>query len=263
MIFLNELTKKNIGKRLNEVLAQKDIKQKELAEHIGVTANTVSYYLSGERCPDIEKLIEIAKYLNVSTDYLLGNSNIKSTDTELISVCNYTGLSEYAVTMLAELKRSADYGHAFYDANGKLLKYEHDDIFETDNILELELISFFLESNCSNFTCALDFGRRYKKELEEWIVRAKDIILEVKGLENIDKETMCDIFDRRTKIMNDEYNAVRCNYFEAIECFKESLNDYVCDLTKTSDELLDMLIGIHPWILSEKLKEEEADGKHN
>ncbi len=97
---MDKLTKKNVGKRLNEVLAQKNIMQKELAKHIGVTDNTVSYYLSGERCPDIEKLIEIAKFLNVSTDYLLGASNVKTTNTELKSICEYTGLSEAAVNRL-------------------------------------------------------------------------------------------------------------------------------------------------------------------
>lgn len=97
---MTELTKQRIGLRLNEILAQKEIKQKELAEHIGVTPNTVSYYLSGERCPDIEKLIEIAKFLNVSTDYLLGISNVKTANTELKSICEYTGLSEETVKWL-------------------------------------------------------------------------------------------------------------------------------------------------------------------
>lgn len=257
------LDNKIIGERLKACRESTGEKQIDIANLLNAQRQIVSYYETGTRMPNIEDLAILAKHFDTSVDYLLGLSDVKSNDTELTAVCNYTGLSEYAVTTLAELKTSAVYGHAFYDANCKLLKYEHDDVFEADNILELELISFFLESNCSNFTCALDFGRRYKKELEEWIVRAKDFILEVKELENIDKETMCEIFDRRTKIMNDEYNAVRCNYFEAIECFKESLNDYVCDLTKTSGELLDILIGIHPWVLSEKLKEGEADGKHN
>lgn len=97
---MNELTKKRIGQRLNEVLSKRGILQKELAEHIGVTANTVSYYLSGERCPDMEKLIEISRFLNVSTDYLLGVSNELNIDVERTAVSQYTGLSERAVDLL-------------------------------------------------------------------------------------------------------------------------------------------------------------------
>lgn len=97
---MNELTKKRIGKRLNEILAKRGVLQKELAEHIGVPANTISYYLSGERSPDLEKLIEISKFLNISTDYLLGLSDEINIDIERNAASKYTDLSEKAVEVL-------------------------------------------------------------------------------------------------------------------------------------------------------------------
>lgn len=63
-------------KRLQELLDKKDWKQKELAKKTGVTEVTISRYLSGERSPRVEVVKQIAEALNVSTDYLLGNSNI-------------------------------------------------------------------------------------------------------------------------------------------------------------------------------------------
>lgn len=136
---MTELTKQRIGLRLNEILAQKEIKQKELAEHIGVTPNTVSYYLSGERCPDIEKLIEIAKYLNVTTDYLLGVSDVKSIDTELKAVCEYTGLSEEAVRMLSYSHNLAIKDHV-YVINGK----EYSNLQKRKSINTLKTINYLL-----------------------------------------------------------------------------------------------------------------------
>lgn len=118
---MDENIKKNIGRRINEVLAEKGIMQKQLANRIGVTDNTISYYLSGKRYPDIEKLIEIARCLGVSTDYLLGISSVSTTDTDIKTICESTGLSE----------------ESFY-----VLQY-----FKSANLTEyIDTINFFIES---------------------------------------------------------------------------------------------------------------------
>lgn len=72
-------TKKLIGSRINSALALRGMKQKELARILGVTDNTVSYYVSGARTPNAEQIIAIANALDVSADYLLGLSTIQST----------------------------------------------------------------------------------------------------------------------------------------------------------------------------------------
>lgn len=42
-------------------------------------------------------MVKLAKLYNTSTDYLLGLTDIKTTDTELKAVCEYTGLTEEAI----------------------------------------------------------------------------------------------------------------------------------------------------------------------
>lgn len=64
--------KKTIGNRINTALAQRDMLQKDLAEVLGVTHNTISYYCRGTRGPQLEQLPKIAEALNTTTDYLLG-----------------------------------------------------------------------------------------------------------------------------------------------------------------------------------------------
>jgi len=65
-------------KRLQELLDDKDITQRELAQRIGVTEVTISRYLNGERKPRIEIISKIAEVLGVSIDYLLGYSDIRN-----------------------------------------------------------------------------------------------------------------------------------------------------------------------------------------
>lgn len=95
-------TKKVIGSRINEALAFSNKKQKELAAHLGVQDNTISYFCSGKRVPNAEQIIEISKFLGVSADFLLGLSGNKTTDINLRAICEYTGLGEDAVNKLRD-----------------------------------------------------------------------------------------------------------------------------------------------------------------
>lgn len=49
--------------------------QKELSEVIYVTTGTISNYENDRYLPDIEKLIMLADYFNVTIDYLLGRAS--------------------------------------------------------------------------------------------------------------------------------------------------------------------------------------------
>lgn len=91
---------KTIGLRINELLAIKNIKQKELAKVLGVTDNTISYFVSGKRTPNISQIIEIAKFFDVSTDYILGLSKTPTSDPNIATIGDYTGLKKEAIYLL-------------------------------------------------------------------------------------------------------------------------------------------------------------------
>lgn len=97
---VTEKTRKIIGHRINELLAINDVKQKELAAHLSVSDNIVSYFVKGARVPNTEQIIKIANFFNVSSDYLLGLSDAKTTDTDLKMIVDYTGLSEESASNL-------------------------------------------------------------------------------------------------------------------------------------------------------------------
>jgi transcriptional regulator with XRE-family HTH domain len=61
-----------IGERLRKLRKEKGINQEELADVIGVNKATVSLYEIGKNDPSDKLKIEIAKYFNISLDYLIG-----------------------------------------------------------------------------------------------------------------------------------------------------------------------------------------------
>ncbi|TYQ14766.1 UNVERIFIED_CONTAM: DNA-binding XRE family transcriptional regulator [Acetivibrio alkalicellulosi] len=69
-----------ISKRLYQLREEKNLKQSELAEAIGISRISISNYENGERVPDAKVIFKLSKFLDVSSDYILGLSNIKKHD---------------------------------------------------------------------------------------------------------------------------------------------------------------------------------------
>ena len=74
------------------------VTQSDLGAAIGKTRQAVGYYQDGSSNPDWKTLVKIADYFNVSVDYLLGRTEVKSIEGDLRTVSEYTGLSEEAIT---------------------------------------------------------------------------------------------------------------------------------------------------------------------
>ena len=92
------------GDRLKTLRKERGITQQELADAIGISKGGLCYYENTNRAPDITVLEKFADYFKVSADYLLGRTNAQTQKAKLQAVCNYTGLSDKAVELLADLK---------------------------------------------------------------------------------------------------------------------------------------------------------------
>ena len=68
----------NMLDRLLELRKSKNLTQQRLAVELGVDQASISSYESGKYFPTVEVLVKIASYFGVSTDYLLGLSDIKN-----------------------------------------------------------------------------------------------------------------------------------------------------------------------------------------
>ena len=60
-----------VYKRIRDLREDKDLTQTQLAKEINVSQRTYSYYENGERTIPPEILIALAKFYNVSVDYIL------------------------------------------------------------------------------------------------------------------------------------------------------------------------------------------------
>lgn len=61
--------------RLKALRQKSNLTQKELGEKIGLTNKTISNYEKGDRQPNNEALLELARLFGVSVSYLLGETD--------------------------------------------------------------------------------------------------------------------------------------------------------------------------------------------
>lgn len=62
----------NLGSNLQNLRKEKNILQKEMADILGINRVTYTNYELGKREPDIETLIKIANFFDVTIDELVG-----------------------------------------------------------------------------------------------------------------------------------------------------------------------------------------------
>ena len=67
-----------IGIRIKILRNSLGLTQKQLGTHLGLGESTISQYENENRTPDYETLNHIADFFDVSTDYLLGRTNIQT-----------------------------------------------------------------------------------------------------------------------------------------------------------------------------------------
>ena len=83
--------------RLKELRKQAHLTQVEFAKRLGIGQSSYADWERGKKKPTQENLVKIAQVLNVSIDYLVGNSEEKSDELdniELLFRMNSQGLSE-------------------------------------------------------------------------------------------------------------------------------------------------------------------------
>lgn len=75
-----------IGKVIKDLRGRNKVTQERLAEHIGVTAQSVSKWEAGVNLPDITMLSGLASYFGVTVDYLLyGEPDITEDETRILN----------------------------------------------------------------------------------------------------------------------------------------------------------------------------------
>lgn len=63
--------------RLENLIEENDITQRQLSTELHIAATTLNGYVNNHREPDFHTLVRLARYFDVSTDYLLGLTDEK------------------------------------------------------------------------------------------------------------------------------------------------------------------------------------------
>lgn len=86
----------DIGNRLKQLRLDKNLKQSELAEILGVSTSAIGSYERLERQCSYELLHKYAKCFNVSIDYILCHSDDKHTIDQYLQLATLDLQSEFA-----------------------------------------------------------------------------------------------------------------------------------------------------------------------
>jgi len=90
--------------RLRDLLDVPNMNQSKLADHIGVTRQAISAWSLGISLPDIGKFGLIADFFGVSTEFLLGRTDVCKPDATTQALAKYLCLSEAAIDEIRRLQ---------------------------------------------------------------------------------------------------------------------------------------------------------------
>lgn len=72
---MENVTMKKFATRLKELRLEEKLSQEELAAATGLTQVAITYWENEKRIPNLKAVITLARYFNVSLDYLAGEKD--------------------------------------------------------------------------------------------------------------------------------------------------------------------------------------------
>lgn len=200
---MNKEQKAVFAIRLGQLRNAKKETQEELSEAIGVDRCTIAKYETQKRIPSYEHLVLLADYFNVSLDYLLGRTDIKTPNATVALICEHTGLSEDNIKFLNKLnelkKMHKKYNYEeveYIDIISKLLEGLNEDrsivtaiaeVAVLNNSKDHDLLSKISSMICENFSdinindfkilSGYDYKQFYMQEIHSKVNRVIDKIV--------------------------------------------------------------------------------------
>ena len=96
-----------LGNRIKTLREELGLKQEELANKISVSPSAIGMYETNKREPNNELILKLAQFFNVTTDYLLGKSDIRNPGQQIDDVLNEAmiGMSKEEYEALNETQK--------------------------------------------------------------------------------------------------------------------------------------------------------------
>jgi transcriptional regulator with XRE-family HTH domain len=125
--------------RLGKMIKEKGLTQRELASKVGVTEVSMSRYIKGERVPSGPIVVNIAKELGISVDYLVGTSSVKKRQTNADRIRNMSDeeLADWIQNM-CEFEKDEEPYRSIYNLDTEQEEEIHDSYGDLLNWLQSE-----------------------------------------------------------------------------------------------------------------------------
>lgn len=91
----------HFSQRFKALREEAGLNQSEIAEKLGVSRGSISFYENGDRVPDIEFLYKASSFFQVTADYLIGTSNARAA--EYHSFVEQTGFDSLTIEHLLRI----------------------------------------------------------------------------------------------------------------------------------------------------------------
>ena len=219
-------------KRFYELKEAAGETNKDLQEAFGLSLSAVINYQTGKRTPDIAFLHKLAEHYNVSADYLLGLSDVKSTEQDMKTACKVTGLSEKAINNI----KSTYYLFPRLEREGTKHALSTNSIYEE---YEREACEEYILAHSErkkhvavNFLESESFERMVHRISEACEKKEESTTLITQSLiENISKQERFEMIKCANEA-NAQYKASILDTYELIKKFVES---YTSDMQEVND----------------------------
>ena len=236
-------TVSKFGERLLKLREKRNETQQQLADAIDITRQSLSRYETNDRTPNIDLVYNIAKHYNVSADYLLGLSEIQSSNKKIETACKITGLSEKAINEIIKFCSFT----AEDDIINRLYNKLDADFFEKHNISRTGIINDVVEKIlpliCSNILEIFVMISEYCYNIEhtrnplDQIIEYYDVFEDCKTEEEkasraewLSKCQLVD-FDKINYTIELE-NRIKHSIYDCADYFKFGLSDYISHICK-------------------------------
>lgn len=146
---INKVILETRGERIKAERERLDFTQEAFADLVDLSKQQLSNYELNKRQPDYDTLVKIAQSLNVSTDYILGNTESKNTENTEIS--RKLGLSDKSIEKLSTITRKTSFD--LNVPNGDITNNEYNSVIinkliEDDNF---EILIHFIKQYINSF----------------------------------------------------------------------------------------------------------------